>query len=160
LTSKYPELTPFQFASNTPIQAIDLDGLEAFFIHGTSGNNSRWRNKDGSLNEGTQQLFRLQSSKYINTGFEWGGFMNYGNNSFNDVEDRTRAAKKLVKYIMKNRVEGEDITLIAHSHGGNVAIQAAPMLRAALDKVNANSAFVGIESRQIVCWRTNNTGIG
>jgi RHS repeat-associated protein len=30
LTKKYPELTPYQFASNTPIQAVDLDGLEAF----------------------------------------------------------------------------------------------------------------------------------
>jgi RHS repeat-associated protein len=30
LTQQYPELTPYQFASNTPIQAIDLDGLEAF----------------------------------------------------------------------------------------------------------------------------------
>ena len=29
LTSKYPELTPYQFASNTPIMAIDLDGLES-----------------------------------------------------------------------------------------------------------------------------------
>ncbi|AFM02586.1 RHS repeat-associated core domain protein [Bernardetia litoralis DSM 6794] len=29
LTQKYPELTPYQFASNTPIMAIDLDGLEA-----------------------------------------------------------------------------------------------------------------------------------
>jgi RHS repeat-associated protein len=29
LTPKYPELTPYQFASNTPIQAIDLDGLES-----------------------------------------------------------------------------------------------------------------------------------
>ena len=28
LIKKYPELTPYQFASNTPIQAIDLDGLE------------------------------------------------------------------------------------------------------------------------------------
>jgi hypothetical protein len=28
LTNEYPELTPYQFASNTPIQAIDLDGLE------------------------------------------------------------------------------------------------------------------------------------
>ena len=28
ITQKYPELTPYQFASNTPIQAIDLDGLE------------------------------------------------------------------------------------------------------------------------------------
>ena len=29
---KYPELSTYQFASNTPIQAIDLDGLEAFYV--------------------------------------------------------------------------------------------------------------------------------
>jgi RHS repeat-associated protein len=29
LTKKFSMLTPYQFASNTPIQAIDLDGLEA-----------------------------------------------------------------------------------------------------------------------------------
>jgi RHS repeat-associated protein len=29
LTHKYPELTPYQFASNTPLWAIDLDGKEA-----------------------------------------------------------------------------------------------------------------------------------
>jgi RHS repeat-associated protein len=29
LTRSYPELTPYQFASNTPLMAIDLDGLEA-----------------------------------------------------------------------------------------------------------------------------------
>jgi len=28
ITKKYPELTPYQFASNTPIWGIDLDGLE------------------------------------------------------------------------------------------------------------------------------------
>ena len=28
LTNNYPELTPYQFAANTPIYAIDLDGLE------------------------------------------------------------------------------------------------------------------------------------
>jgi RHS repeat-associated protein len=32
ITKEYPELTPYQFASNTPIQATDLDGLEANFI--------------------------------------------------------------------------------------------------------------------------------
>ena len=31
LTKDYPELTPYQFASNTPIWATDLDGLEANF---------------------------------------------------------------------------------------------------------------------------------
>ncbi|WP_158538561.1 RHS repeat domain-containing protein [Chitinophaga skermanii] len=29
ITKQYPELTPYQFASNSPISAIDLDGLEA-----------------------------------------------------------------------------------------------------------------------------------
>src|SRR3982750_4348942 len=28
LTKKFPELTPYQFASDMPIEAIDLDGLE------------------------------------------------------------------------------------------------------------------------------------
>jgi RHS repeat-associated protein len=28
ITKQYPELTPYQFASNSPIEAIDLDGLE------------------------------------------------------------------------------------------------------------------------------------
>jgi RHS repeat-associated protein len=31
LIKQYPELSPFQFASNTPVQAIDLDGLEKFY---------------------------------------------------------------------------------------------------------------------------------
>ena len=28
LSPKYPELTPYQFASNRPIEGVDLDGLE------------------------------------------------------------------------------------------------------------------------------------
>ncbi len=36
ITKKYPELTPYQFSSNTPIQAVDLDGLEKFDIITTS----------------------------------------------------------------------------------------------------------------------------
>jgi hypothetical protein len=30
ITAKYPELTPYQFASNRPIDGVDLDGLEHF----------------------------------------------------------------------------------------------------------------------------------
>jgi len=32
LIGKYPELTPYQFTSNTPICAIDVDGLEKYII--------------------------------------------------------------------------------------------------------------------------------
>jgi RHS repeat-associated protein len=35
LARDYPELTTFQYASNTPIQAIDIDGLEAGFVQVT-----------------------------------------------------------------------------------------------------------------------------
>ncbi len=34
IAKSYPELTPYQFASNTPIQGIDLDGLEAVAVSG------------------------------------------------------------------------------------------------------------------------------
>jgi len=33
LTQSYPWYTPYQFAGNKPIMAIDLDGLEEFIIH-------------------------------------------------------------------------------------------------------------------------------
>ncbi len=37
LIKEYPELTPYQYASNTPIQAIDLDGLEAVYHNVKTG---------------------------------------------------------------------------------------------------------------------------
>jgi RHS repeat-associated protein len=39
ITGEYPELTPYQFASNTPIQAIDLDGLEGAIASPMGGQN-------------------------------------------------------------------------------------------------------------------------
>jgi RHS repeat-associated protein len=44
IASKYPELTPYQFASNSPIASIDLDGLEGLVATGMPqpfSNNSR-----------------------------------------------------------------------------------------------------------------------
>jgi RHS repeat-associated protein len=41
LKDKYPFYTPYQFAGNTPIQAIDLDGLEPVTVtNNTPGNES------------------------------------------------------------------------------------------------------------------------
>ena len=44
ITSNYPELTPYQFASNTPIQAIDLDGLEAAMVVFPKGTSDKDKN--------------------------------------------------------------------------------------------------------------------
>jgi RHS repeat-associated protein len=40
ISNEYPELTPYQFASNTPIWAIDLDGLEGLVATGMPMGNS------------------------------------------------------------------------------------------------------------------------
>lgn len=40
ITAEYPDLTPYQFASNTPIWAIDLDGLEGMAATGIPAGNS------------------------------------------------------------------------------------------------------------------------
>ena len=37
LTGKYAELAPYQFASNRPIQGVDLDGKEVFLVTGSVG---------------------------------------------------------------------------------------------------------------------------
>jgi len=42
ITNKYPELTPYQFASNSPIAMIDIDGLEGGWELSTPASNLRY----------------------------------------------------------------------------------------------------------------------
>ena len=42
LARDYPWNSTYAFAENTPIQAIDLEGKEAFFIHGTASSPEAW----------------------------------------------------------------------------------------------------------------------
>ena len=120
LTKKYPELTPYQFASNTPIQAIDLDGLEAFFVHGTNSNKYDSWLTNTPLVYGISSHFKHTASNDINY-HEWSG----ANNS----AARRFAATELVNAVIKNRDESQAITLVGHSHGGNVIIDAVEMIR-------------------------------
>jgi len=41
LSSNYPNQSPYHFAGNTPIQAIDLEGLEMFLVNGYDGDWTR-----------------------------------------------------------------------------------------------------------------------
>jgi RHS repeat-associated protein len=123
ITKSYPWLTPYQFASNTPIQAIDLDGKEAFFIHGTASGPKAWTPKLTNF-----IVKNLTNNIHSDATFSWQDRNGYLNNE----TDRKNAAFDLVLHIMdfrqKNRITDEEITLIGHSHGGNVAIQAAHYL--------------------------------
>jgi RHS repeat-associated protein len=64
LTKSYPMLTPYQFASNTPIAAIDLDGLEAVIsITGTY-----WKNEiTKAVNSGDTERATYLAFKAIST---------------------------------------------------------------------------------------------
>jgi hypothetical protein len=84
-------------------------------------------------------LFHVSGNKKAYT-FEWGtngsSVPKIGNFLWNSKSDRAKAADAMVKAIMvrvKENGGSEDVTLIGHSHGGNVAIQAVPGLRKALD---------------------------
>jgi RHS repeat-associated protein len=58
LSSKYPELTPYQFASDNPIYGIDLDGLEIAFGSGYLVD---------KLSAGAAQLGLPRAAGFINT---------------------------------------------------------------------------------------------
>jgi RHS repeat-associated protein len=81
ITAQYPELTPYQFASNTPIQAVDLDGLEQYYAAdgeylGRVGKSSIVRvlnkTKDASSVD-FKNYIKIANSQEIQAGF-------YGNN--------------------------------------------------------------------------------
>ena len=114
ITAKYPNLTPYQFASNTLIQAIDLDGLEAFYVHGTWSNPSTYSKLSVStVNEITGNT----------TGAE------FKSSGYNTNKGRRKAAIQLADHVMKNRDPNQPLTLVGHSHGGNISIMAANILK-------------------------------
>lgn len=115
LSADYPELSTYQLSSNTPIWVIDLDGLEAYFIHGTWSSNDTWEQYD--------QLKEIVGRAYCNT--DW---VKHGWSGLNIYFAREIAAKDLVNKIKSTLKDGEPITLIGHSHGGNVAILAINMM--------------------------------
>jgi len=136
LAEKFPYLTTYQYASNTPIQAVDLDGLEAFIIHGTTERRSGPR----FTREARRELTRIAGNTKSDQSFGWKAPL------LNRSIARRSAAKRLVRHIATTRkrmIENreispdEGISIIGYSHGGNVGIQATDMIGDALgDKVN------------------------
>ncbi len=127
LAKMYPELTPYQFASNTAIQAIDLDGLEAFIVHGTTQTQTGVNFTAGAVS----QFKRITGNSKVDDKFRWNAPV------YNDSKMRKVAAEELVAHIVETRAqvmqsgeitENESVSLIGYSHGGNVSVQAAQML--------------------------------
>ncbi|MGK2860995.1 MAG: hypothetical protein ACSLE0_03635, partial [Chitinophagaceae bacterium] len=133
-----------EFASNTPIVAIDLDGLEAFVVHGTQqgkGIGSNGQGVDFRSNGAINELKRITNNTQYDDQFRLFSPMP----PLQDEDTRTSAARQLLQYIVDKRetmlknktiTEAEPISIIGYSHGGNVAIQAAGMLGEMGIKVN------------------------
>jgi len=95
-----------------------LEGLEAFLIHGTNSGPKRWNEESVGV------LMGLTNNTTSSTNFSWQDLDGTTNNS----NDRNFAAQRLVTHVLNNRDVEQKVTLIGHSHGGNVAIQAAKIL--------------------------------
>jgi RHS repeat-associated protein len=176
LAPDYPHNSPYAFSENRVVDAIELEGLEAFLIHGTQSDYSRWHSWSNGgkapspfshLNEGAYHLFKMSGNMTVKSTFNWftpGHIesdigVTWGNGLTNTESDRSKAAANLTSYVMQNlntNSEGhqEDITLIGHSHGGNVAIQAIPMLRKALDNAGYGTTKINLIT---VATPANNT---
>ena len=125
LASKYPWNSTYAFSENRVLDAIELEGLEAFYIHGTyltifgRGFFKKPNGKD-IKRENLSLIGDFFGNKTINQDFEWSGA--------NKDDERISAAYSLAAYIMANRKEGEPITLVGQSHGGNVSIMTSNIL--------------------------------
>ena len=126
LANRFPHNSPYAFSENRLLDAIELEGREAYFIHGTTeayclptGANSK-----DMKTEDIERVGRVFGNKNgTSKTFSWSGK--------NNDNARKNAGIALAREIIKNRRKTGDtqpITLIGFSHGGNVAIEAALFL--------------------------------
>ena len=111
----------YSYCYNNPVKLYEPNGKQAVAIHGTWSDQNTWQDKSG-INTYTTKRFGNSKHDY---DFSWSGG--------NYTKDRTAAALKLISYIRKYRkahslTSSEPITLVGHSHGGNVAIETANLM--------------------------------
>ncbi|GHV66052.1 hypothetical protein FACS1894199_08580 [Bacteroidia bacterium] len=99
---------------------------KAFFVHGTGSDSDRWL--EHPLTEPV--LLCVANTDQKDDQFSWkeyGGLTDQAIYSIG-LPNRNKAAQKLSKYVIENSQGLNEIVLIGHSHGANVALQAVNQL--------------------------------
>ena len=102
----------YAYGNLNPLFGVDPTGLLTVFVHGTYSDTSAF---DQSSQNSYAEIFNDQNQK----SFSWSGM----NNTFARKIAGRRLAGQLNEY--RERYPNEPITVVAHSHGGNVAIEAS-----------------------------------
>ena len=99
------------------------DGRDVWFVHGTFSSKNTWSNKSGTIDYDYMWASALNDRNAGHFNWFWGSNMN-------TVGSRNRAVKRLADQIgvVHNSDPEMLVQLVAHSHGGNVAIEAANIL--------------------------------
>jgi RHS repeat-associated protein len=109
----------YGYCGGDPVNWVDPDGLRIWFIHGTASNSRTWVLHFSEVRQRITEYF----GDTADFRFNWGP-----NN--NDDTVRRAAAELLANQIRAYHQNHptEKIRIVAHSHGGNVAIMAANIL--------------------------------
>ena len=106
----------YAYTLGNPMKHVDPDGKLTIVVHGT------WAKGSPTFQPGGL-FFNLVAGSVPDRAY--GSFSWSGTDS---AEARTKAAKALATFIRSYKfAPGEQLNIIAHSHGGNVAIQAINM---------------------------------
>jgi RHS repeat-associated protein len=118
-TDRYASLSGYSAFANNPINVIDPDGRDIIPVHGTWSVIATWKNL-GAIRNASNNLF---GDNNLGQAFPWSGG--------NYAKSRTEAAIGLIDHVrtqMKSESFNGEITLVGHSHGGNVSIEALNMM--------------------------------
>lgn len=120
---------------------------EIWYIHGTIAKPTRWEGFPDTVKacntiamdpQSKWEMDQISQKNWINKNcnftFDWYGKTRTKDGMFNGIDnnvlDRKKASDKLVKELEKRAGKVDEIVLVGHSHGGNVALQAADRLSA------------------------------